>query len=211
MKERLEDDTGKAWDDHHCACYPGESAQDLVYSRRRYIHPDALRNAIAEVVNAIFRVRAPSIWGEGTTACASDAKHFGAWDQNLLSEWATGSPVHARLGIYKDQQGVPGDLVIDAGAVDVTTIAAVEATISKTLFGKYWLTVIFESASSLQITLQSSASTNVGDYGAEGPVGGANVLRPSVTYGPLPSTYPSVTTASFETANIPRIWLRSGV
>jgi hypothetical protein len=82
---------------------------------------------------------------------------------------------------------------------------------SKTLFGRYWLAVIFESASSLQITLQSSASTNVGDYGAEGPVGGANVLRPSVTYGPLPSTYPSITLASFDTANIPRIWLRSGV
>ena len=90
-------------------------------------------------------------------------------------------------------------LVVDAGEVDVTTIAAVEATISKTLFGRYWLAVIFESASSLQITLQSSASTNVGDYGAEGPVGGANVLRPSVTYGPLPSTYPSVTSSSFET------------
>ena len=70
--------------------------------------------------------------------------------------------------------------------------------------------MIFESASSLQITLQSSASTNVGDYGAEGPVGGANVLRPTVTYGPLPSTYPSVTSSSFDTANIPRIWLRLG-
>ena len=116
-----------------------------------------------------------------------------------------------RLGIYKDHKGAPGALVVDAGEVDVTTIAAVEATISKTLFGRYWLAVIFESASSLQITLQSSASTNVGEYGAEGPIGGANVLRPSVPYGPLPSTYPSVTSSSFDTANIPRIWLRSGV
>ena len=116
-----------------------------------------------------------------------------------------------RLGIYKDQKGVPGDLVVDAGEVDITTVAAEEATISKTLFGKYWLAVNFKSATSLQITLQSSASTNVGDYGAEGPVGGANGLRPTVTYGPLPSTYPSVTSASFDTVNIPRIWLRSGV
>jgi hypothetical protein len=124
---------------------------------------------------------------------------------------ATGSPVMARLGIYKDQKGVPGALVVDAGEVDVTTVAAVEATISKTLFGRYWLAVIFESASSLQITLQSSASTLVGEYGAEGPVGGANVLRPTVTYGPPPSTYPTVTSADFDTANIPRMWLRSGV
>lgn len=27
------------------------------------------------------------VWGEATTACASDSKHFGSWDQNLLSEW----------------------------------------------------------------------------------------------------------------------------
>jgi len=124
---------------------------------------------------------------------------------------ATGSPVVGRLGIYKDHKGVPGALVADAGEVDVTTVAAVEATISKTLFGRYWLAVIFESASSLQITLQSSASTLVGEYGAEGPIGGANVLRPVVAYSALPSTYPTVTSADFDTATIPRIWLRSGV
>ena len=32
------------------------------------------------------------IWGEGTTACASDSKKFGASDQNLMTEW------HARYG-----------------------------------------------------------------------------------------------------------------
>jgi hypothetical protein len=62
---------------------------------------------------------------------------------------ATGSPAASRLGIYKDHKGVPGDFVVDAGEVDVTTIAAVEATISKTPFGRYWLAVIFESATSL--------------------------------------------------------------
>ena len=75
-----------------CATPPGEQYHDLLYVRRRYLHPDAVRNAIAEVVNAIFRIRAAHIWGEGTTACASDAKQFGAWDQNLLTEW------HMRYG-----------------------------------------------------------------------------------------------------------------
>jgi len=37
-------------------------------------------------------VRNPGIWGESTTACASDSKHFGAFDQNLMTEW------HARYG-----------------------------------------------------------------------------------------------------------------
>ena len=75
-----------------CATTPSEQYHDLLYVRRRYLHPDAMRNAIAEVVNAIFRVRTPSIWGDTSTACASDSKQFGAWDQNLLTEW------HMRYG-----------------------------------------------------------------------------------------------------------------
>jgi TnpA family transposase len=65
---------------------------DLQYIRRRYITKEQLRSAIAQVCNAIFHVRSPALWGEGTTACASDAKKFGAWDQNLITEW------HARYG-----------------------------------------------------------------------------------------------------------------
>ena len=70
----------------------GDSYKDLLYVRRRYIHKEALRTAIAKVCNAIFAVRHPTLWGEGTTACASDSKRFGAWDQNLLTEW------HVRYG-----------------------------------------------------------------------------------------------------------------
>jgi hypothetical protein len=71
---------------------PGAQYHDLLYVRRRYLHPDAVRNAIAEVGNAICRIRAAHSWGEGTTACASDAQQCGAWDQNLLTEW------HMRYG-----------------------------------------------------------------------------------------------------------------
>ena len=66
--------------------------KDLLYVRRRFIRKDSLRGAIAKVVNAIFAARLPEIWGEGTTACASDSKKFGAWDQNLMTEW------HVRYG-----------------------------------------------------------------------------------------------------------------
>ncbi len=44
------------------------------------------------MVNATLRARHPGIWGEGTTACAADSKQFGAWDQNLMTEW------HRRYG-----------------------------------------------------------------------------------------------------------------
>ncbi|NER28184.1 MAG: Tn3 family transposase [Symploca sp. SIO1C4] len=65
---------------------------DLLYVRRRFLHKPQLRNAIAEVVNATLKARQPQIWGEGTTSCASDSKKFGAWDQNLMTEW------HIRYG-----------------------------------------------------------------------------------------------------------------
>lgn len=70
----------------------GEQYQNLLYARRRFTHKDQLRAAIADVANAIFRVRRPDIWGEATTTCASDSKQFGAWDHNLLTEW------HLRYG-----------------------------------------------------------------------------------------------------------------
>jgi TnpA family transposase len=70
----------------------GPSYRDLAYARRRYLTPDRLREAIAVVTNGTLRARDPAIWGEGTTACASDSKHFGAWDQNLTTQW------HVRYG-----------------------------------------------------------------------------------------------------------------
>ena len=69
-----------------------DSYDDLLYVRRRYVHKEQLRTAITMVCNAIFAVRHTGLWGEGTTACASDSKQFGAWNQNLLTEW------HARYG-----------------------------------------------------------------------------------------------------------------
>jgi TnpA family transposase len=62
--------------------------QDLRYVRRRFVHKEQLRAAIACVVNGIFSARSTEIWGEATTACASDSKKFGAWDQNLLTSWS---------------------------------------------------------------------------------------------------------------------------
>ncbi|MCU7939830.1 MAG: Tn3 family transposase [gamma proteobacterium symbiont of Bathyaustriella thionipta] len=70
----------------------GISYKELLHIRKRYIHKSTVRDAIAQVVNAIFKIRRPDIWGEGTTACASDSKKFGSWDQNLMTEW------HIRYG-----------------------------------------------------------------------------------------------------------------
>jgi TnpA family transposase len=61
--------------------------RDLLYVRRRFINKESLRAAIQSVANQVLRVRHPEWWGSETTACASDAKKFAAWDQNLLTEW----------------------------------------------------------------------------------------------------------------------------
>ena len=70
----------------------GTTYKELLYTRRRFIQKASLRAAIAQVVNAALATRSPDVWGEGTTACASDSKKFGAWDQNLMTEW------HIRYG-----------------------------------------------------------------------------------------------------------------
>ena len=70
----------------------GASYRDLLYVRRRYLTAEQLREAVAVVTDATLRVRDPAVWGEGTNACASDSKHFGAWDQNLTTQW------HVRYG-----------------------------------------------------------------------------------------------------------------
>lgn len=70
----------------------GVSYKELLHIRRRYIQKDSLRQAIRMVVNATFQARSLSVWGSGTTSCASDSTKFGAWDQNLMTEW------HQRYG-----------------------------------------------------------------------------------------------------------------
>lgn len=63
-----------------------EEYKELLYVRRRFMSIEGLREAITKVTNATMRIRNPAIWGESSTACASDSKQFGAWDQNLLTE-----------------------------------------------------------------------------------------------------------------------------
>lgn len=61
--------------------------EELKYIKRKFVNQDDLREAITKVVNAIFRIRNTDVWGEATTACASDSRKFTSWDQNLMSEW----------------------------------------------------------------------------------------------------------------------------
>jgi len=59
----------------------GLAYKELLYVRRRFITPEAVRQSIAAVVNRLFEARLPQFLGEDITACASDSRHFRAWDQ----------------------------------------------------------------------------------------------------------------------------------
>ena len=68
------------------------SEDDIRYVRRRYLTAEAARAIAIEIANATFAARAAGIWGAGSTAVASDSTHFGAFDQNIFTEW------HSRYG-----------------------------------------------------------------------------------------------------------------
>jgi TnpA family transposase len=70
-----------------CAGIADETYANLLYVKRQFLHKEHLRNAIAEVANATIKTRMTNLWGDATTSCASDSKRFGAWDQNLMTEW----------------------------------------------------------------------------------------------------------------------------
>ncbi|WP_049795707.1 Tn3 family transposase [Frankia sp. EAN1pec] len=70
----------------------GHSEDDIRYVRRRYLTAELARTVAVEIANATFAVRAQQVWGAGSTAVASDSTHFGAFDQNIFTEW------HSRYG-----------------------------------------------------------------------------------------------------------------
>jgi len=60
---------------------------ELLYVRKTYFSPEALRNANGAVVNKLLSIRNPQFWGEGASSCASDGTKFESWQQNLMTQW----------------------------------------------------------------------------------------------------------------------------
>ena len=70
----------------------GHGEEEIRYVRRRYLTPEAARTVAIAIADATFAARDRGLWGEGSTAVASDSTHFRSWDQNLFTEW------HSRYG-----------------------------------------------------------------------------------------------------------------
>ncbi|GGO99123.1 putative transposase [Wenjunlia tyrosinilytica] len=70
----------------------GHTEDELRYVRRRYLSAEAARAVAVQIANATFAARSTELWGQGSTAVASDSTHVRAYDQNLFTEW------HSRYG-----------------------------------------------------------------------------------------------------------------
>ncbi|HEV7827912.1 MAG TPA: Tn3 family transposase, partial [Pseudonocardiaceae bacterium] len=63
------------------------SEDDLRYARRRFLTVSGARQVARVIANATFAARHSWLWGQGTTAVASDSTHFSAFDQNIFTEY----------------------------------------------------------------------------------------------------------------------------
>jgi len=70
----------------------GHSEDEIRYVRRRYLTRDTAQTVAIDIANATFAARQQSLWGEGSTAVASDSTHVRSYDQNIFTEW------HSRYG-----------------------------------------------------------------------------------------------------------------
>src|SRR5260221_6136585 len=52
---------------------------ELLYVRKTYFSPEALRNANGAVVNKLLALRNPRLWVEGSSSCASDGRWSEGW------------------------------------------------------------------------------------------------------------------------------------
>lgn len=118
-------------------------------------------------------------------------------------EVTTGVAGAARLGLYTNNGGIPGTLILDCGTVDVTNIAIVEATIADTVLrGEWmWMAVVSNVAPACRTGTVGAAMI----AGASTPSAGIRGYVGTFAYAVLSTTAPAITGVS---SVAPAIWLR---
>lgn len=119
-------------------------------------------------------------------------------------EITTGAAGAARLGLYTNNNGIPGTLILDAGTVDTTNIALVEATIADTVLrGEWvWMAVVSNAAPACRCGTVGAAMV----AGSLTPGAGIRGYVANFTYAVLPTTATAISTAS---GVGPAVWLRA--
>ncbi len=149
---------------------------------------------------------------------ARDAK---TWTEIGVFGRVEGASDVARLGIYADNNGLPGDLILDAGEVTFDAEEYITKTISQALSANtwYWLAMAISTPTGTAVVagIAAAYSTSVanalaslvfGISSVSGDTATNGVYAPH-TYGALPDPFPEI--EDYSTDPVPLIWLRTGV
>ena len=120
---------------------------------------------------------------------------------------AGGAGAKSRLGIYRDVNGSPGALELDAGTVDTDSTGTKAITISKTLNpGWWWLAHLLELGAAADPAFVSS-STFIPLFGWDSAYANRNdsIAATNVAAGSLPDPCPS---PRFTAQLVPLVFLR---
>jgi hypothetical protein len=130
----------------------------------------------------------------------------GATVNRIGIEVTTGAAGAARLGFYADDgAGLPGALILDAGTVDTTSNANVEASFTARTLpnGIVWAAVVFDATP----TCRNGTAANSFLLGLATPSATQRGYQATLTYGALPAT---ASLASLGSSGIaPAVWFRS--
>jgi hypothetical protein len=124
----------------------------------------------------------------------------------------TGTTPRARIGVYADNGNIyPGQLVLDAGEVDVSSTGLKELTINlKLKAGKlYWLAFVGQDTASLALAAIPTTDSFATFLGFDNALSGSAFLGIAhvQTYGALPGIYPSSSPIDWS-LHVPLIALR---
>lgn len=120
----------------------------------------------------------------------------------IAIEITTGAAGLARLGLYNNANGGPTSLILDAGTVDTTNIAVVEATISALTLPDDWVwaAVVFNATP----VVRAGSADNSWILGATNTTQGRSSLSTGFAFAALPN--PATAPASYIVG--PAVFLR---
>lgn len=130
------------------------------------------------------------------------------WTKIGCTVTTAGTGVFAYLGIYRMENGIPTSLVLDGGAVGLTTTGTKEITISQPLPSGTYALVLLANASGATVRAGTPSDVALATVGCSAVGTADTLITASQTYGTLPSTFPAV---SYSSSSTPLLTLRYGV
>jgi hypothetical protein len=130
------------------------------------------------------------------------------WTKLGCTVTTAGTGVFAYLGVYRMENGIPTSLVLDAGAVGLTTTGTKEITISQPLPSGTYALVLLANASGATVRAGTPSDIALATVGCSAVGTADTLITASQTYGTLPSTFPAV---SYSSSSTPLLTLRYGV